>query len=43
MPSWGGTETEGFDWIEFLVAVVVAAVLVAIYAGMTRSRRRDRV
>jgi uncharacterized membrane protein YeaQ/YmgE (transglycosylase-associated protein family) len=36
---FGGTDTDGIDWIRLLVQVVAAAIFVAIYAGATRGKR----
>jgi uncharacterized membrane protein YeaQ/YmgE (transglycosylase-associated protein family) len=38
----GQDDTSGIDWIALLIGVVVAAILVAIYASMT-GRDRGRV
>jgi cytosine/uracil/thiamine/allantoin permease len=39
--AFGGGETAGIDWIRWLVAIVVAAVLVVIASTVTgRSGRR---
>ncbi len=42
--AFGGGETAGIDWIRWLVAIAVAAVLVIIASTVTaRSGRRTRV
>ena len=42
--AFGGNETRGIDWIRWLIAIVVAAVLVMIASMATaRSGRRSRV
>jgi uncharacterized membrane protein YeaQ/YmgE (transglycosylase-associated protein family) len=33
--AFGGTETSGVDWVRWIVAIVVAAVLVAIGSTLT--------
>ena len=36
----GGTQTGGIDWIRWIISIIVAAVLVSLYVGMSgRSRR----
>jgi uncharacterized membrane protein YeaQ/YmgE (transglycosylase-associated protein family) len=35
----GGGETGGIDWIRWIISIVVAAVLVSLYAGMAGRRR----
>ena len=38
--TWiGVNDTPGIDWIELFIQVVVAAILVALVAGMTGRRR----
>lgn len=37
----GGGETGGIDWIRWIISIVVAAVLVALYAG-TAGRKSVR-
>lgn len=42
--AFGGGQTAGIDWIRWLVAIAVAAVLVIIASTVTaRSGRRTRV
>jgi uncharacterized membrane protein YeaQ/YmgE (transglycosylase-associated protein family) len=39
--AFGGGQTDGVDWVRWLVAIVVAAVLVVIASALT-SRSRTR-
>ncbi|MBO0869965.1 MAG: GlsB/YeaQ/YmgE family stress response membrane protein [Micromonosporaceae bacterium] len=38
----GVANTRGFDWIEFFLQVIVAAIGVALVAGLTGRRRVSR-
>jgi uncharacterized membrane protein YeaQ/YmgE (transglycosylase-associated protein family) len=38
--AFGVAHTHGFNWIEHIIQVIVAAILVALVAGTGRSRRR---
>ncbi|MFI5895536.1 GlsB/YeaQ/YmgE family stress response membrane protein [Actinoplanes sp. NPDC051513] len=40
--AFGVAETNGFDWIEFLFQVVLAAIGVALVAGVGSRRRLTR-
>ncbi len=41
--AFGGSSTSGVDWIRWLVAVIVAAVLVVIASTVTGRNTRKRV
>ena len=43
--AFGGDETDGVDWVRWIVAIIVAAVLVVIASTVTgrNSGRRTRV